>query len=113
MKQKIAWVLVGLLVGVLIVTAIPVGAHHNDRKLKRRVTRLENQVQILRAKTVALDTDGFFYGPVLGRQVVALCPVDTSAMWTSDGNTEGITWLQDCLDETQQRSVLKGFSARR
>lgn len=111
--NKIAWVLVGLLAGVLIATAIPVGAHHNDLRFKKRLNRLGNQVQVLREKASALDRDGFYYGPVLGRQVVSLCPVDSPAAWTSDGNTQGIAWIHDCLDDMQQFQAREAYSIER
>jgi uncharacterized protein YlxW (UPF0749 family) len=47
--QKTAWALVGLLVGVLIATAVPAGAHHRSgqTRLERRIFELEDHVRRL------------------------------------------------------------------
>lgn len=41
--QKVSWALVGLLVGILIATSVPAGAHHKTslQRLKNRVWHLE------------------------------------------------------------------------
>jgi hypothetical protein len=97
--QKAAWAIVGLLVGVLIATAIPAGAHHGNglRALKQRVEFLENRVETvefdvyehgrrlsseesststfrsdissLKSRTSKLDTSGNYSGLVYGANI--------------------------------------------
>lgn len=48
--QKLSWALVGLLVGVLIATSMPVQAHH-----RYSVSRLKQRIEKLESKTRHLD----------------------------------------------------------
>ena len=43
MKAKVAWIVVGLLVGMLVASVMPAGAHHSrsTQRLQDRVHRLE------------------------------------------------------------------------
>lgn len=109
MREKVAALVAGLIIGALAMTVLPVQAHHNDLKFKRRLNRLENQVSVLKQKTVDLDRDGFFWGPILADQVISVCPAGNSAVWVSDGNAYGIGWLDPC-DGSQQQSQIRSQS---
>ena len=113
--KKAPWILVGLLVGVLIATAIPVTAHHSDRAMKRRLNRLENQMAIQKQKTYYMDRDGYYNNIIAGSQVLSLCAPDSPATWVSDGNEYGIAWIEDCLGTMQASEVraMKSFSVER
>jgi hypothetical protein len=106
MRRKIATLVAGVVIGASAMTVLPVQAHHSDRDMKRRLSRLENQVRVLQAKTVDLDTDGFFWGPVLGSQVIGACAAETPATWVYPPGTTEFTWINDCL-EAQQQSARK------
>lgn len=97
MRQKVVALIAGLIIGAVAMTVLPVQAHHNDLRFKRRLNRLENQVSILKQKTVDLDREGFFYGPIMAEQVISLCPDGSSTVWISDGNAYGISWLDGCF----------------
>jgi hypothetical protein len=85
-RQKIALLLAGLLTGGILVTALPVGAHHNDRALKRRIKALE-------ARTQLLDQDGFYAGLVEEWQVVSFdCVHGDDAVWADTG-VQGVAFL--------------------
>lgn len=111
--NKVAWSLVGLLVGVLIATAVPVGAHHNDRRLKRRVTRLENQMAVQKQKTYYMDREGFYNSIIVGSQVFSACAADAPATWTTDGTVGEFTWVNDCFDGMQAADVHEQVEASR
>lgn len=83
--KKVAWALVGLLVGVLIATAIPVGAHHNDLRFRRRLNRLENQMAVQRQKTQYMDREGFYLALIDNYQVLSIdCLSGDDAVWVAD-----------------------------
>lgn len=111
--KKVAWVLVGLLVGVLIATAVPVGAHHSRsaRRLANRVERLEIQMAQMRNKTSLMDADGFYFGPVLGYQVLSECAIGTSATWEQSEVIPELAQIDDCIVGQQKRAqVLQNYS---
>lgn len=111
--QKFAWILVGLLAGVLIATSVPVGAHHrrSATRLANRVERLENQIATLQNKTFFMDSDGFYMGPVFGEQVLGFCQAGTAATWEVTAFTPDAVWIDDCFVGQQQRDqLLQDFS---
>lgn len=115
--KKAAWGLVGLLVGVLIATSVPVGAHHatSARRLANRVERLENQMAVQRQKTYYMDREGFYNGIVIGSQVFSACAPDAPATWTTDGTTGEFTWINDCfgVGAASEVRALKSLSVQR
>ena len=85
-------------------TSVPVGAHHSDRRIKRRLSRLENQVVTLRAKTRLLDNGGFYLGPVFGYQVIGECSAGTTAVWEISQVDPDFSALDDCRQASQRKA---------
>lgn len=104
MKEKIALLLAGLVAGSLIAVFIPAQAHHGAdfRTLNRKVRQLQ-------AKTQALETDGIYYGPVFGWQVVSQCADGTNAVWEQIpvAGLEDFRYLYDCPPEDASRAQLR------
>jgi hypothetical protein len=104
LKEKIALLLAGLVAGSLIVSFIPAQAHHGSdfRALNRKVRTLQ-------AKTQALETDGLYYGPVFGWQVVSQCVDGSTAVWEQIpvAGLEDFRYLYDCPPEETARKQLR------
>ncbi len=115
--KKVGLLLSGVLVGLILATAIPVAAHHNDERFRRRLSRLEaqnrrqqNAIQLLVAKTQALDPEfGDYLGFVIAEQVISQCDPGTPATWVQNtvDPTLDIQWIDDCVPDAQKsdRSV--------
>lgn len=71
--QKVAWVIVGLLIGMLVATMVPAGAHH-----RHSVNRLEDRIYDLEQKTRHIDSYGYFDAGYI--DVPTLCGNDP-AVW--------------------------------
>ena len=97
-KQKISLVMVGLLVGAMAMTLMPASAHHStdQQRLQKQINGLKKSVQLLQAKTVDFDEEGYFYGPVFGTQVVGMCQPGPASWVHPEGVTE-FTWVEDCI----------------
>jgi len=109
--NRLVWALAGVLVGVLIATALPVGAHHNDRRLKRRVARLESQMTTVRAKTQYLTRDGFhFRGFLFGEQVIGFCDPAAPAVWEQTTGDPEAVWIDDCFVAEQREAMVESLS---
>ena len=54
-KQRVALLLVGILVGAPVMMMLPVQAHHGAD-----FRRLRRQVNVLKQKTQLMDRDGFY-----------------------------------------------------
>ena len=94
--NKAGWALVGLLVGILLMTSVPVTAHHSDRRIKNRLSRLEDQVLTLRTKMRLLDNGGFYHGPVFGYQVIGYCTAGQTAIWEVSTADPDFSAIDDC-----------------
>ena len=94
MKNTLVGIAMGLLVGAAVA---PASAHHGSdlRNITEKVNKLQNKVNTLQQKTSAMDTDGFYYGPVVGNQVIGLCATATTAVW--EPAVEDITMIDDCI----------------
>ncbi|MDQ4143214.1 MAG: hypothetical protein M3198_05595 [Actinomycetota bacterium] len=109
--------LAGLVAGALLFAIAPVGAHHNDAKLKDRLSVLENKVQKLTKKTSALSASGNQYnGFVHARYVWANanwgCTNGENALWMADPEFEGDVMLgcpgtPSAAAAASRRSVLR------
>ena len=114
MRRLLVPVLVGMLAGGLLMSAIPSGAHPGgDRKLQRQINKLKNQVSVLQDKTQDMDRDGFYNSLVLEGQVVSfqLCEPLEDAVWLDTEVVPDLTYLA-CNPEpgTQAtRAQLEGF----
>ncbi len=104
LKEKIALLVAGLVAGSLIASFIPAQAHHGPdfRALNRKVRQLQ-------AKTQALETNGIYYGPVFGWQVVSQCADGTNAVWEQIpvAGLEDFRYLYDCPPEGTGRKQLR------
>ena len=112
MKNKLAVLVVGLIIGVILGLMLPAGAHHNDRSLKRRLNRVENQVATLRnqmnvmaGRTSQMTNQGDYFGIIFGEQVISFCPAGSTAIWEEIDPTIEVTWLDDCFVGQQQEKT--------
>ena len=122
MRTKVAWVIVGALVGLMVATVLPAGAHHASSvdRLKTRVSRLESAVRTLQRQTQLLDPEfGDYYGFVISEQVISRCDPGTTAVWeanTFDPSAD-IQWIDDCFvgeqsADARQKDMLRLFERR-
>ena len=117
MRSKVGLFLAGLIVGALLLTIVPVGAHHNDTKFKNRLTALETKVTKLTKKTSNLSADGdnyqgFVHSAWIVNHINTGCTDNESAQWMPD---EGdFVWL-GCPGATLPASAdaLGGIRTRR
>ena len=102
MRRPLVMLVVGLIVGALVMSALPSGAHPGgDRKLQRQINklkgktdRLETQVSVLQDKTQFMTLDGFYDSLILGEQVVNFeCLPLEPAAWLDTEVVPGLTYL--------------------
>lgn len=107
MKEKIALLLAGLVAGALIASLVPAQAHHGAdlRTLNRKVRRLQAKAQLM-------NSDGLYFGPVIGQQVLSLCADGSTATWEQVpvAGAEELRYLYDCTDEVSNRGQLRDRS---
>lgn len=103
MRRMLVMLTVGLVVGALVMSALPSGAHPGgDRKLQRQInklqrqtTKLKNQVAVLQDKTQFMTMDGFYDSLILEWQVVSFetCLPLEPAVWLDTEVVPGLTFL--------------------
>ena len=103
MKRGIVLVVVGIVMGALVMSALPSGAHPGgDRKLQRQINklrgqtdRLKTQVSVLQDKTKFMTLDGFYDSLILSEQVVSFerCLPLEPAAWLDTEVVPGLTYL--------------------
>lgn len=110
MKRTVAVLVAGLIAGAILGATIPAGAHHNDDRFKNRLNRLENSVATLKSqmttvrnRTALLTTDGVYYGPLFGYQVLGFCTEGTTAMWEVSEVDASVQAIDDCYEAQQMR----------
>ncbi|MDQ4094629.1 MAG: hypothetical protein M3174_00260 [Actinomycetota bacterium] len=94
--SRVGLFLAGLVIGALLLTIVPVGAHHNDTNFKNRLEALETKVKKLTAKTSNLDAKGDnYFGYVHSSWVWSSgdygCAAGEDADWADAG--DGFVWL--------------------
>lgn len=97
--QKVSWVIVGLLIGMLVATTMPVQAHHSysvDR-LKRRIAALESSdyyqdisignidrdLTAVERKTSNIDSSGYLNSSYIKKPIG--CYSGDAAFWAFNG----------------------------
>jgi hypothetical protein len=83
MKQRVALLLAGVLVGALLMTVLPVSAHHGDdfRSLRR-------QVNVLKQKTQFMLRSGLYDSFIFDGQVLSECGDGTDTVWAPSQITD-------------------------
>jgi len=104
MKRGVVLVVVGIVMGALVMSALPSGAHPGgDRKLQRQINKLQrqtnnlkNQVSVLQDKTQFMTENGFYDSLILGEQVVSFerCLPLEPAVWLDTQVVPGLTYLE-------------------
>jgi hypothetical protein len=88
MKQRIALLLAGVLVGALVMTVLPVSAHHGaDLRSLRR------QVNVLKDKTRLMARSGVYRGFIVDAQVLSGCGNGANAVWFDSSQIEDVRAL--------------------
>ncbi len=104
-KQKLSLLVAGTLVGAAFMAFVPANAHHagNFRSVSRRaaalerqVSTLQRQVRTLNARTQALDSDGFYNGPLDSEQVLSVCPAGQPAAWEQLPQVSQLRRINNC-----------------
>jgi len=96
MRRMLVMLAVGLIVGALVMSALPSGAHPGgDRKLQRQINKLKSQVAVLQDKTQFMTRDGFYDSLILADQVVSFerCLPLEPAVWLDTEVVPGLTYL--------------------
>ena len=106
MKKSLALALIGVLVGGLLMTMVPVGAHHRSdlASLRQEVNRLR---RVVSNRTQLLDRTGRYRGSIDGYQVVSECPDGSTAVWELQSRrVHPTSGLEECRQ--QRRGDLVG-----
>lgn len=106
MRKNLVLLLLGALVGGLVMTVLPVGAHHQPgmRQLHRDVNRLERK---LTNRTQHLNRNGVYRGRLAAYQVISECPDQANAVWRLQAErARSLSGLDECRQQ-RRRDLLR------